>query len=366
MAQAVRVLTTEIFIFLAAVLCAFAVFAQLPRAGGASVPEQVTLPPGEFIANPVDDTVRTRIAIETHLKSGDWIVFGSSEMTIPSDIAVQKFLPRACGKRVLAIGQAGFQSLPILLHLAQARQSLGPKAKIAIIFSPVWFSERGTSSQSLLKFMEPYAISNLLRDETLPLSVASALARSIRVRGDEYTGLYPDWLMTRWPSLARFARDRNSLRSQVQITAQPATEPSSFDWTAEEEKWRRKVEMDAEGNPFGTTMDFFKKVQKHKPPYPFKRLDRWQVEKQDILALSAFLKQFDVKAHFILQPVHRRIYNHLEGYDRLFEEIEKQIRADGHSWQSGFREPYDLTALSDAAHFSELSWFRLNRELCAQ
>jgi poly-D-alanine transfer protein DltD len=365
MAQAVRVLLLEILTVVIAFSCAFAIFQWLPRAGGLGTPGQLNLPASEFIANPAGDAVRNRVALETNLKNGDWVVFGSSEMTIPSDVAVQKFLPRACGKRVLALGQAGFQSLPILLHLAQARHSLSSKSKIAIIFSPVWFSERGTSSQSLLKFLEPYAISNLLRDPELPTAVPQALARAIHARGDEFTGLYPDWLFAHWPALARLTRDRNPNTALAQVSAEKAPDVTNFDWAAEEEKWRRKTETDAGGNPYGTTLEFFKKVQKHKPPYAFKRLDRWQIEKQDLIALSRFLKHYGVKAHFILQPVHRRIYNGLEGYDRLFVEIEQRLRADGHSWQSSFKEPYDLTVLADAAHFSELEWVRLNREFCA-
>ncbi|MBX3021706.1 MAG: hypothetical protein KF799_08535 [Bdellovibrionales bacterium] len=362
--SAFRFLLAELLLIAAAFVCAGLVFNYLPKVPRAVQPAELHLPAGQFILSPAADPEATRIALEHNLSSGDLVVFGSSELSNNGPQALQNFYPMACGRRVLAVGQAGFQSLPILLTLAQARKSLSPNSQVVIILSPVWFVERGTPSDAFLRILPPYALPTLLRQPDLPETVRSTVAREIRVHREQFTGLYPDFFYPLWPALARLAPEQGPLPGITKVTAEAAVLSKDFDWDTALAQTKKALTDQAEGNPLGTTAAYYNRIKKYNPPYKPSPLDPWQIEKKDVLALSRFLHDHGVSAHFIMQPIHRRVYAPLDKHDRLFAEVEAQLRADGHKWTSYFTEPFDLSLLTDAAHFSDHAWVRLQKELC--
>lgn len=363
MAPSARFFAAEVLTVGLAVLAAWLVHHQIPFARPVPAPAQIDLPAGLFIGNPADDPVTARVALEHAFKTDELVVFGSSEMTETAPIALQMNYPGACGQRVLTIGRAGFQSLPIALTLAGVREWLNPSSRVAIILSPGWFAERGTPSEAFLRFLEPFKMAQLMRKPDVPAGVRRALAREIRIHRDELTGLYPDWLYPTWPALARLSRDRAPDLRRTRVIAAPAVK-REYDWDYEERTWRALVTARAHKNPYGVTSDYWEKIKSHKLPKPAPRLDPFGTERADVAALSELLRDRGVRATFIVQPIHRRIYRDLEPYDRLFADVERQLTADGHRVISYFKEPFDLTVLKDIAHFTEASWVRVARELC--
>jgi poly-D-alanine transfer protein DltD len=363
--SALRFLLIEAITIGVAISAAVFAFQWMPKAPVEVPPKEVSLPAGKLLSRPSDTPILSRVALEDTLRRGDLVLFGSSELGT-NETSIQNLYPSACGKRVLALGHAGFQSLPILLALAEARQSLSPQSNIVIILSPVWFTERGTPSGAFLQVVVPHRISELLREKDLPDTVRSALALEIRTHRDELTGLYPDYLYTIFPALTRWTSARAPDLSGVRVTAEPAVATPGFNWDETENKWKEVLRLKSEGNPIGTTAEYYNRIKKYNPPYPPSKLEPWRIEKRQLYDLSAFLRSYGVHAHFILQPTHRRVYGPLDSYDRLFAEIEERLKADGHYWKSYFTEPYDLTLLRDAAHFSASAWVRVQREICRQ
>src|SRR4051812_42113598 len=135
MLSALRFLSAEILTLSVAFASAAGVFEIMPKAVLSPPPSEIHLSPGMYISNPSDDPWRARAALECRLREGDLVLFGSSELTVQSEIAVQNFYPKVCGKPILAIGHAGFQSLPILFTLAGVRESLSSHSRIAVILS---------------------------------------------------------------------------------------------------------------------------------------------------------------------------------------------------------------------------------------
>lgn len=364
MVKALVFLVKEFLLASVAVAGAVAVFNFLPKEAPLAPPAEVRLAPGTYFPNPSADPVTSHLALKHFLENGQMVLFGSSELTVQSEVAPQRLFPRACGKPILTLGHAGFQSLPILLALADVRESLGPQSNVYIILSPVWFEERGTSSSSFLSFLKPFAMSTWSRAADYPEQARMAINREVKSHRDEFLGLYPDWLFMKFRALAKWVRPRGPDLSKVAVVAEAVPTVRNFDWNGLEEKWKSEMEKKAEGNPLGTTMDYYNRVKKQNPPYNAGHLDPAQIEKQDLYALSGFLRAKGVQAHFILQPIHRRVFKRLEPYDRLFAEVAEHLRADGHQWKSYFTEPYDLTILNDAAHFSDYMWVRLQRGWC--
>lgn len=364
MIRDLRFLFIETAIIALATLSAVCVFKVVQPQRPKIVAVNETFPAGLYISGPAQNPLRSLYALKTQLERNELVLFGSSELTLTGEAAIQNLYPAACGKRVLAIGAAGFQSLPILLMLARAKENLSSKSKIAVILSPVWFSERATPSDAFLRELEPHAVVTL-NQKGLPSEAREAINRELRTRGDEFAGLYPDWLINRFPFLAGLSRPRAVTVQPVEIKVETPAAVKDFDWDAMEEKWKKVQQERAGGNPIGTNLEFYNRVKAKNPPYAFKPPNFRETEKHDLFALSKFLREHGVHAHFIMQPIHRRLYNQLEPYDRLFDQVAQRLKADGHTWQSYFTEPFDLNTLQDSAHFSEYTWVRMQRELCS-
>jgi len=361
-----RFLLTELAMILLAAAGALGAFQFVPKSPVPVPPAQIEFAAGTYFPLPSGDFVQTRLALKQYLQEGELVVFGSSELTSPSETAVHRMFPAKCGRPALTLGSQGFQSLPILIKLAEARRYLHPKSQVVVILSPVWFAEHGTPSDAFLRFLNPHQLGILARQEDLPGNVREALAREIRTHFDEFTGLYPDWLYVTFPALAKLGRERDYSIRETQVTIARPPEPGGFDWAAAEEHWKEHLKKMAEGNPWNIDNAIYKRLQKHKPPYKFRPLDPREIEKKDLFAVSELLQAYGVHALFIMQPVHRSIYHKLGGYDRLFQEIEQKLAADGHVFQNLMAEPFDLNILENAAHFSDYTWVRLQKEWCAR
>lgn len=212
-------------------------FQFVPKVSAPALPAQMVQPVGQLLPSP--SAVPESSALISHaLKNGDLVLFGSSELSNPGETAIQTLYPVACGKRVLAVGRAGFQNLPILKTLAHVRDSLSDKSNVAIILSPVWFTERGTPSEAFLGTLRPHELSDLLRAPDLPATVKSALNLEIQEHRDEFTGLYPDYLFAVLPALARFTAPYAPDFRGVSFTQEPLPAHQPYDWDAAATKWR--------------------------------------------------------------------------------------------------------------------------------
>lgn len=313
---------------------------------------------GVMIPNPVDHPEWSRATLETALADGTHVLFGSSELTFRGETEPTRLFPAACGRPIVAIGRAGFQSLPILLTLAEARRALSSHSDVTIILSPGWFAEFGTSSGAFLRYLKPRMLRELLAQPDLPAEVRTAIARQVRLHRDDLTGLYPDWVLPWVPSAVA------PRLAPVAGAKLGATNPVRFDWDAAEVRWRAHVVERARGNPLGLDVTYFEKNRGRAYPIAPPKLDPWRIEQSDVFALSEFLRLYGVHARFIVQPLHRRVYADLTPYDELMSEIKTKLEADGHRWISFFNEPYDLAMLEDSVHFSAYGWVRVQREMC--
>jgi D-alanine transfer protein len=364
--EPLRFLIVELGIGILAIFCAWQVFSHRSRPAHRVVRQDVVLNPGMYFPNPLSDPITSRAALDHHLKNGELVILGSSELTTGVEVAPERLFPEACGKSVVSFGSAGFQSLLILLLLAESRANLNPNSKIAIILSPGWFAERGTPSGAFLRFTAPHTIAHLLRDPNLPKEVRTALAREARMRRDEFTGLYPDWLYALIPPLAQLETEREENISLGSIKVMPVPEAKKFDWDLAIEKWKQDHIALTKGNPFGVYAPYYEKIKSSNPPYSWKVVDIFRTEMKDLFSISQFLKSYGIHAHFILQPVNRRILTELGSFERLFPQVEAQLKRDGHTWKSYFELPYDINILRDSGHFSKYAWVKIQKDLCLQ
>lgn len=362
--SAPRFILKELILMSAAFAAAVAVFQIFPKISPPAPPSEIQALAGQYIHNPAADFPASMARIRHALASGELVLFGSSELAAPGETAIQNLYPVACGRRIVAVGHAGFQDLLALKTLAEVRELLSPKTDLVFILSPVWFTERGTPSHAFLSALRDHELPDLLRQSDLPISVKAQLALEVRSHRDEFTGLYPDYLFTIFPRLARFTRDRTPDVAAISVREGALPAPRPYDWDLAERRWRDDLARQAEGNPLGTTVEFYNRIKKYNPPYAPPKLEPWRLEQQALYALSEFLKSRGVRARFILQPIHRRVYGPLDAYDRFFAEIQAKLEGDGHAWTSYFTEPYDTSLLRDSAHFSPYGWIRVGNGLC--
>ena len=355
-----RALIFELTLMAGAFGLALAVSRALPGRTPAGRP--VAADPGRavMIPNPVEDPEWSRATLERALADGTPVLFGSSELTFSGETKVTQMFPKACGRPIVAIGRAGFQSLPILLTLAEARHALSAQSDVTIILSPGWFAEFGTSSGAFLRYLKPRMLRDLLAQTDLPKIVHDAIARQVRLHRDDLTGLYPDWVMPWLPNL----RPRPAPVGLARLAPFAQMPAVGFDWDAAEAQWRKHVATRSTGNTLGLDVDYFERYHGRTYPMNAPKLDPWRIEESDVFALSELLRAYHVRARFVVQPLHRRVYADLTPYDELMAEVKTKLEADGHRWISFFDEPYDLALLEDSVHFSAYGWVRVQREMC--
>ncbi len=360
-----KVLLIELLMFaLASISAVFASQSFSPRPH-LELPKQATLPAGQHFASPIDYPWQAWVSLSHFLQIGELVVFGSSELTSTSETAFQRFYPKHCHKPVLTVGRAGFQSLSILLALNEVRRSLGAQSRITVILSPIWFVERGTPSSELLRNLRARQVLEMAADPATPQVVSGALTRAARNKRDELTGLYPDWLLLRFPFLAKNLNEKRPDFSTTQLTLDwSSIEKKDTPWVELVHRWLDIDLREGSGNPYGVKEHVFEKLQGKKLPLNASTLDPYEREYKDLLSLSRFLKEHSIKAHFVVQPIHRRLYTQLEPYDRLFEKIKTNLENDGHLFTDYFVEPFDLSLLSDNQHFTDSAMVRLEEIEC--
>ena len=362
MRTAVCLISRELALAAGAVVAALYVARALPRLPRAA-PD---LPPAAAVGMTFPNPARlppnyARAVLEQRLRDGDAVLFGSSELAFDGEMAPHRFFPAACGKRILTMGRAGYQSLPILLTLAEVEGALSARSDVTLILSPGWFAEFGTPSGAFLRFLKPDALRTLFARDDLPPAVRDAVAREIRIHRDEFSGLYPDWIFPWVPALARLAPAADFEPCAAPAVPQP-TAPA-FDWDAAELRQKNLAIAAAEGNPLGTGAAYYRKNQ-GKLPKAVTPLDRWDVERKDLYALSGFLNERGVRARIIVQPVHRRVYRDLRAYDERLNQALARLVADGHRVVDYNREPFDPQLLEDSVHFGGYGWAKMQREMC--
>jgi len=355
-------LLRELALILGAVVAALFVVRVLPRAPAPAMDRVPRVGAGLSLPNPARvPTAFTNAVLSRRLRDGDAVLFGSSELAFDGVVAPHRFFPHACGRRILTIGRAGYQSLPIALTLASVKDALSPRSDVSIILSPGWFAEFGTPSGAFLRYLAPEALRTLFAKDDLPLALRAAVARQIRIHRDEFSGLYPDWLLPTWSGLAEILPV--SMGERYVVPRRPVPPAENFDWDAAERTQRERTVAEAAGNPLGVEMSYYART-KATLPKAVAPLDRFGVERRDLYALSDLLKSSGVKARFIVQPLHRRVYRDLAAYDRRVDEATAQLRRDGHRVVEFAREPFDLQLLRDSVHFSGYGWVKVQRAMC--
>ncbi|HMN67180.1 MAG TPA: D-alanyl-lipoteichoic acid biosynthesis protein DltD [Bdellovibrionales bacterium] len=355
----------ELALILIATLCACFFLAYLNQNQKPAASETFVFEAGAYVPEPLLEKYEYDALAAHALREGDLLLLGSSELTSPASTVSYRYVPRLCQRRVLAAGRAGFQSLGMLLTLERTRQALSERSKIAIVLSPGWFSQRGTSTNRFLNAADEAELIRLGADPHLHKETRRVIGRQVRERRDEITGLWPYWAL--WSFPFTYADEpmwgRAPEREFAPVTLAPIP-TGRADFKADEKLERGKMDAQIAKNGFGVTDAVAAELNRRPPPAPASKLDPWEREVGDLFALSSYLKERGVRAHFIMQPVHRRLYSGLESYDALFARVEERLKADGHSWYTAFPEPYDLKWLSDRAHFSDYGWLMISQELC--
>lgn len=315
-------------------------------------------------------------------KSGQIVLFGSSELSSSYGNEPFRFFPERRGVPLLAVGGGGAQSLTILTVLLRHQEKIGPQSRVVVMLSPWWFLNPGSEAGAFRRFTPASALSKIYFDRDLaaehkrPLEVF-AREKMHQINPPPLELILYRYAFLRTPfveELVRFARvtlpefvRRHSRIYQDRwpqqfVFDETVKSAGTVDWPSELAELKKKNLEHSLTNAYGfadsSWPDFRATV-----PRELKAPASVATELQDLEVLAQFLRSRQVPALFIMQPLNALAYQKLERFDSVKRDVAEIFVKNQMSYVDFLSRPYERELLIDLAHPSSYGWARMNLEI---
>lgn len=326
--------------------------------------------PGIYIpnlGNTLNEQTRNLSRLSQALRTGDrLVILGSSELT-SNDLRFvpYRYLADELQMPVLAYGHSGFQSLGMQFVLAALANDLSPASRVVIMLSPGWFDgDGGLSADEFNEHANPLLPRLLKQPEG-----RAELARWLQDKGDarvawsmmaEQAYVLRQRLVDLWaPAYAASA--------PVQEAEGPAAAARVVDWDALAQEAQSAEKRLMAGNRYAVRDDFFNKYLRTIPeggktayqPQPLTGRD----ELRELTALMALLRQHNVNALFVMQPLHPMVFKDLNRFEPVQREVASLCQRYAMTCMDMYSAPFEVGMLRDVQHLGELGWLRVNQKI---
>lgn len=326
--------------------------------------------PGIYIpnlGNTLNEQTRNLSRLSQALRTGDrLVILGSSELT-SNDLRFvpYRYLADELQIPVLAYGHSGFQSLGMQFVLAALANDLSPASRVVIMLSPGWFDgDGGLSADEFNEHANPLLPRLLKQPEG-----RAELARWLQDKGDarvawsmmaEQAYVLRQRLVDLWaPAYAASA--------PVQEPEGPAAAARVVDWDALAQEAQSAEQSLMAGNRYAVRDDFFNKYLRTIPeggktayqPQPLTGRD----ELRELTALMALLRQHNVNALFVMQPLHPMVFKDLNRFEPVQREVASLCQRYAMTCMDMYSAPFEVGMLRDVQHLGELGWLRVNQKI---
>lgn len=326
--------------------------------------------PGIYIpnlGNTLNEQTRNLSRLSQALRTGDrLVILGSSELT-STDLRFvpYRYLADELQMPVLAYGHSGFQSLGMQFVLAALADDLSPASRVVIMLSPGWFDgDGGLSADEFNEHANPLLPRLLKQPEG-----RAELARWLQDKGDarvawsmmaEQAYVLRQRLVDLWaPAYAASA--------PVQEAEGPAAAARVVDWDALAQEAQSAEQRLMAGNRYAVRDDFFNKYLRTIPeggktayqPQPLTGRD----ELRELTALMALLRQHNVNALFVMQPLHPMVFKDLNRFEPVQREVASLCQRYAMTCMDMYTAPFEVGMLRDVQHLGELGWLRVNQKI---
>ncbi|WP_447578495.1 D-alanyl-lipoteichoic acid biosynthesis protein DltD [Achromobacter kerstersii] len=326
--------------------------------------------PGIYIpnlGNTLNEQTRNLSRLSQALRTGDrLVILGSSELT-SNDLRFvpYRYLADELQMPVLAYGHSGFQSLGMQFVLAALANDLSPASRVVIMLSPGWFDgDGGLSADEFNEHANPLLPRLLKQPEG-----RAELARWLQDKGDarvawsmmaEQAYVLRQRLVDLWaPAYAASA--------PVQEPEGPAAAARVVDWDALAQEAQSAEQSLMAGNRYAVRDDFFNKYLRTIPeggktayqPQPLTGRD----ELRELTALMALLRQHNVNALFVMQPLHPMVFKDLNRFEPVQREVASLCQRYAMTCMDMYSAPFEVGMLRDVQHLGELGWLRVNQKI---
>lgn len=326
--------------------------------------------PGIYIpnlGNTLNEQTRNLSRLSQALRTGDrLVILGSSELT-STDLRFvpYRYLADELQMPVLAYGHSGFQSLGMQFVLAALADDLSPASRVVIMLSPGWFDgDGGLSADEFNEHANPLLPRLLKQPEG-----RAELARWLQDKGDarvawsmmaEQAYVLRQRLVDLWaPAYAASA--------PVQEAEGPAAAARVVDWDALAQEAQSAEQRLMAGNRYAVRDDFFNKYLRTIPeggktayqPQPLTGRD----ELRELTALMALLRQHNVNALFVMQPLHPMVFKDLNRFEPVQREVASLCQRYAMTCMDMYGAPFEVGMLRDVQHLGELGWLRVNQKI---
>jgi D-alanine transfer protein len=326
--------------------------------------------PGIYIpnlGNTLNEQTRNLSRLSQALRTGDrLVILGSSELT-STDLRFvpYRYLADELQMPVLAYGHSGFQSLGMQFVLAALADDLSPASRVVIMLSPGWFDgDGGLSADEFNEHANPLLPRLLKQPEG-----RAELARWLQDKGDarvawsmmaEQAYVLRQRLVDLWaPAYAASA--------PVQEAEGPAAAARVVDWDALAQEAQSAEQRLMAGNRYAVRDDFFNKYLRTIPeggktayqPQPLTGRD----ELRELTALMTLLRQHNVNALFVMQPLHPMVFKDLNRFEPVQREVASLCQRYAMTCMDMYSAPFEVGMLRDVQHLGELGWLRVNQKI---
>lgn len=326
--------------------------------------------PGIYIpnlGNTLQEQTRNLSRMSQALRTGDrLVILGSSELT-SNDLRFvpYRYLADELQMPVLAYGHSGFQSLGMQLVLAALADDLSPASRVVVMLSPGWFDGDGGLGADELKEHANPLLPRLVKQP----EGRAALARWMRDKGDagvawsmvaEQAYVFRQRLVDLWtPAYAAPAPERER--------EGPAAAARVVDWDLLASQAQEAEQSQMGGNRYAVRDEFFNKYLRAIPeggktayqPQPLTGRD----ELRELTALMALLRQHDVNALFVMQPLHPMVFKDLARFEPIQRDVAALCQRYAMTCMDMYSAPFEVGMLRDVQHLGELGWLRVNQKI---
>lgn len=297
---------------------------------------------------------------------------------------------------MFSYGAAGNQSLSILCQLMANETKLKEK-NIVFIISPGWFEStfsKGTSSEVLLNYNSPIffykistqkniystyvgsRISQLFPDFNNPsLELKTIFLKHQSQKSFIHKGIYyplcniSNFLLSKKHRLLSNISNQ-SASVKIKYSNYSLNRVQNIKWNTLLEEARKEVNNKANNNKMGINNAYYTSYIKNKKGRVSAVNRKFNTEWKDFEMLVKYVREQNINAYFIIQPINPLYYKNAEELDPIIQQVVNEITKP----ETGKAMPclnlytsspalYDKAMLSDIMHLSSFGWLTVNKEI---
>ncbi|MFT6718921.1 MAG: D-alanine transfer protein [Sphingobacteriales bacterium] len=310
-------------------------------------------------------------------------LFGSSEFTNDS-VCSYYFFPNQLNIPALGIGHAYHQSLSIYGEIMAGEPYLD-RSKICILISPGWFESDGTNPEAFLEFAPNFLLNQIIFNPSISTQHKRILGKFIDENAADFSGFSSElgylrnsfrqgeaWKSKLFPIPLTRPKKQLKFSVKAESTTPYSTQPSfSFTDTLQQEIHRYSQEP--RNNTIHVNDAYFSRYLKGKGKGGSDKKGNVHSidigenpELKNLQVLIQFLKEKNVDASFVIQPLNPYYYNGIENLVPILDSVESVIRQNQFPCLNMYVSDttnYIPGTLNDVMHLGKIGWLNVNQFL---